>query len=107
MAEGAWVVLGAAIGTIGSVGTTWLNAWLSADRLDNYDKAAIKLLTEMLANGSNWRTLEVLSNVVGMDAKETKELLLILGARASETDPALWGLVSRNPLPTFNAKTDP
>jgi hypothetical protein len=28
MAEGGWVVLGAAIGTVGSIATTLLNAWL-------------------------------------------------------------------------------
>jgi hypothetical protein len=31
MAEGGWVVLGAAVGTIGSILTTWLNACLTND----------------------------------------------------------------------------
>lgn len=100
MAEGAWVVLGTAIGVMGSLLTTALNAWLSRHNdLDRYDKAAMKLLTQMLEKGHSWRTIKTLSNVIGADEKDTKELLLMLGARASEINPELWGLVSRNPLP--------
>ncbi|WP_316203595.1 hypothetical protein [Bradyrhizobium sp. SZCCHNS3051] len=98
MAEGAWVVLGAAIGAAGSLLTTALNAWLTSKNLDRYDKAAMKLLTQMLERGHNWRKLRTLSNVIGASEQDTKELLLILGARASETNPELWGLISRNPL---------
>ena len=108
MAEGAWVVLGAAIGVVGSLLTTGLNAWLARrNDLDRYDKAAMKLLTQMLEKGRNWRTLKTLSNVIGASENDTKELLLMLGARASETNPELWGLVSRNPLPFPEKPSDP
>jgi hypothetical protein len=104
MAEGAWVALGTSIGVVGSLLTTYLNAWLSRkNQLDQYDTAAMKVLTTMLEAGPTWRKLATLSNVIGASQKDTKELLLMLGARASETNPDLWGLVSRNPLPTGEA----
>ena len=99
MAEGAWVVFGAAIGTMGSILTTWLNAYLSKKPPDPYEVAATSVLKEMLERGHRWRTLTALSNVIGANHKDTKELLLMLGARGSESDPDLWGLKSRNPLP--------
>jgi hypothetical protein len=52
MAGEGWVVVGAAIGVIGSVGTTWLNAWLGKNQLDAYDRAAMSLLKDMLNKGS-------------------------------------------------------
>jgi hypothetical protein len=108
MAEGAWVVLGAAIGVAGSLLTTGLNAWIARHNdLDRYDKAAMKLLTQMLEKGRNWRTLKTLSNVIGASENDTKELLLILGARASETNQELWGRVSRNPLAFPEEASDP
>jgi hypothetical protein len=108
MAEGAWVALGASIGMVGSLLTTALNSWLTRHNdLDRYDKAAMKLLTQMLEKGQNWRKLRTLSNVIGANEQDTKELLLILGARASETNPELWGLVSRNPLPFPEKPSDP
>ena len=53
----------------------------------------------MLENGFSWRSLSTLSNVTGLDEDEAKRLLVEIGARGSETNPSLWGLVSRNPLP--------
>jgi hypothetical protein len=97
---GGWVVLGAAIGASGSLLTTWLNSWLSQkDPNAPYDAAASALLKAMLENGPQWRSIETLANVVGLDKKLTKEYLIVLGARGSETDGNLWGLVSRNPIP--------
>ncbi len=107
MAEGAWVILGAAIGTLGSILTTWLNAYLSRPRADPYDVQATALLKLMLEKGPHWRKIGTLANVIGADEKLTKEYLLALGARGSETNGELWGLISRNPLP-FPAKlSDP
>jgi hypothetical protein len=54
----------------------------------------------MLSGGHNWRTLSALANVTGLTELEAKRLLVEIGARGSETNPDLWGLVSRNPLPT-------
>jgi hypothetical protein len=99
MSDGGWVALGAAIGAAGSILTTFLNAWLNKKAPDKYETAASKLLKEMLEKGDTWRSLPILANVIGADHQDTKEMLLMLGARASETNPLLWGLVSRNPLP--------
>lgn len=60
-----------------------------------------RLLLEMLQHSEHkWRNLETLAHVIGADAEATKRLLLEVGARASEDGKPLWGLTSRNPLPT-------
>ncbi len=46
-----------------------------------------------------WRKLETLKHVIGADEATTKNLLLQIGARASEDGQPLWGLLERNPLP--------
>jgi Cache domain len=108
MAEGAWVALGATIGVIGSLLTTSLNAWLSRkNQLDQYDIAKMKVLKTMLEGKRKWRKLAMLSNVIGASQHDTKELLLMLGARASETGPDVWGLISRNPLPLGDVDKPP
>jgi len=100
MADGGWVVLGAAIGTAGSALTTWLNAYLNRDKTQRvYDKAAMSLLKRMLEDGEPWQEVGQLANVIGLSPKLTMEYLVMLGARGNERTPSLWGLVSRNPLP--------
>ena len=99
MAEGIWVLLGAAIGTFGSLATTWLSSHLSRKSAHpKFDKAVEKLLRQMLDGEHQWRKLETLASVTGLSEQETKEYLIEIGARGSETDGDLWGLVSRNPL---------
>jgi hypothetical protein len=48
----------------------------------------------------DWRKLDTLMHVIGADEQTTKRLLLEIGARASEDGQPLWGLISRNPLPS-------
>jgi hypothetical protein len=98
MAEGGWVVLGSAIGTIGSILTTWLAAHLSKQKPDPYDGAASALLKSMLEGEHRWRDIGTLANVIGLDVTTTKEYLILLGARGSQKDGKMWGLLSRNPL---------
>jgi hypothetical protein len=96
MAEGLWVVLGAAIGTVGSVSTTWLAAHLQRQsQFPKFDKAAEALLGAMLENGPNWREIQTLAAVSGMTEKDTKAYLIVMGARGSETDKNLWGVKRR------------
>ena len=73
MAEGGWVVLGAAIGTIGSVVTTLLNAWLSnKDGPDYFDRRAMKVLTAVLTDSARpWHSLKTLSSLVGLSQQDT------------------------------------
>ena len=99
MGEGLWVVLGAAIGTAGSVSTTWLAAHLSRQsKYPKYDKAVQGLLKAMLQDGPKWRNMSTLASVTGLTGSDVKEYLIEMGARGSETNPHLWGLISRNPL---------
>lgn len=102
MSDGGWVALGAAIGTAGSILTTFLNAYLTREKPDPYEAAAKKLLKEMLEKGSKWKPLTGLMSVIGASEQDTKDMLLLIGARASERNPELWGLVTRNPLPDWN-----
>lgn len=104
MAEGVWVLLGTALGTLGSLGTTWLQSHLSRKSAHpKFDKAVEKLLKQMLSGDYNWRKLETLANVTGLSQQEVKEYLIELKARGSEIDPDRWGLISRNPLSDIRA----
>jgi len=99
MAEGLWVLLGTVLGTVGSLATTWLSSYLGRKSPHpKFDKAVEKLLRQMLQGEHKWRKLETLANVTGLSEEHAKEYLIELGARGSETDPRLWGLISRNPL---------
>lgn len=99
MGEGLWVVLGAAIGTVGSISTTWLAAHLSRQSAHpKYDKAIQKLLLAMLEDGPKWRNINTLASVTGLNEQDVKDFLIEMGARGSETKPHLWGLITRNPL---------
>jgi hypothetical protein len=99
MAEGAWVILGSVIGTLGSVLTTVVADCLSRrSKYPNYDKAVQDLLKSMLEKGPQWRKLQTLAAVTGLSEQDAKDYLIELGARGSETNGSLWGLISRNPL---------
>jgi hypothetical protein len=99
MAEGVYALIGAALGVLGSLGTTYLNARLSQGKPDPVAEARKKLLLVMLEDGRfRWRKLQVLSHVIGADEDTTKKLLLEVGARASEDGQNLWCLVSRHPF---------
>tara|TARA_R110002074_G_scaffold360585_1_gene533322 strand:+ start:714 stop:1055 length:342 start_codon:yes stop_codon:yes gene_type:complete len=101
MDSGWAAVIGSIVGGMGTFGATWLNAYLARKQPDPADETAKRLLKEMLeTEGFHWRNLDSLSNVIGRPESETRELLLAIGARGSETNPKIWGLISRNPLPT-------
>jgi hypothetical protein len=97
MAEGAWVVLGSAIGTVGSILTTWLAAHLSKEKPDPWDGIAMNLLQKQLEI-ERWCDIRVLANIIGLDEEVTREYLILLKARGSRKDGKKWGLLSRNPL---------
>jgi hypothetical protein len=95
-AEGVWVILGTAIGAIGSMATTFLNAWLTKDRPDYFDRRAMKLLTKILSESTApWHDIRTLSNVIGCSQDDTRQLLLMIGARGHESGSGAWALVSR------------
>lgn len=104
MAEGVWVLLGTVVGTAGSIGTTWLSSYLERQsKYPKFDRAVEDLLRKMLEGEHNWRNLETLANVTGLSEEHAKEYLVEIGARGSETNPRLWGLISRNPLSAIAA----
>lgn len=94
--------LGALMGATASLVGILTTDWLRARQKAKADKPKKKLLKDMLKGGHNWRRLSTLANVTGLTESEAKQLLVEIGARGSETDPSLWGLVSRNPLPTHD-----
>lgn len=96
--SGGWVVLGTAIGTSGSIATSWLNAWLTKRNNPEaaYDAAATKLLTSMLTKGPERQELWDLAIAVGLSHELTKQYLVELGARGYSTKPETWGLISRD-----------
>lgn len=73
-----------------------INDWIKS--CDAHDRAGIKVLKIMLSREPKWQKLAVLSQVIGASEEDTKELLLMAGARASAKDGEsnLWGLISRN-----------
>lgn len=42
--------------------------------------------------------MATLSRVIGADEETTKRLLIELGARGSEKDDGLWGLIENHPF---------
>jgi hypothetical protein len=96
MSDGLWAVIGAGVGVLGSVATTYLNARLAQPKPDPVAEARKKLLLSMLSEQRwKWRDLDVLSHTVGADEQSTMNLLLEIGAQGSEDGQDLWGLVSR------------
>ena len=43
-----------------------------------------------------------LANVTGLSEEHVREYLIEIGARGSEADPTVWGLISRNPLSSIH-----
>lgn len=91
----AGVAAGAIITTLGQIGVAAYHEWRAYRR--NKDRR--KLLRQMLDDPRHdWRSLDKLRHVIGCDADTTKQLLLEIGARASESGTDMWGYVSRHPL---------
>jgi hypothetical protein len=90
---------GAIVGTLGTLGTTWLSAHLNKKKPDAAEEAA-KVLLRTLLNRPKWKwaRIETLSNAVGSDEVTVRRLLLEIGARGSLIDGHVWGLLSRNPI---------
>lgn len=103
MDSGLAAFLGAIAGAGASLGGIVVTDWLQAHRRAQQAAPRKDLLKRMLAAGHNWRRLSTLSNVTGLTEAEARQLLVEIGARGSETDSSLWGLVSRNPLPTHDS----
>ena len=107
LVDSGWAaLLGAFAGAAASLGGIIITDWLQAHRKAKADKPTRTLLKDMLKSGQNWRRLSTLANVTGLTESEVKKHLVEIGARGSETNPALWGLVSRNPLPEHDPNSN-
>jgi hypothetical protein len=75
--------------------------WLKAAPRRRLDKERGKVLREMLEDErfpGRWRKLSTLSRVIGASDETTKRLLIEIGARGSEQDDGLWGLIKHHPF---------
>ena len=91
------VVTGAIFSTAGQIGLAAYHEWRAYRR----NKGRRELLRQMLDDPAhNWRSLDTLRHVIGCDADTTKQLLLEIGARASESGTDRWAYVHRHPLGT-------
>ena len=99
ISEGFWFAIGAVVGTMGSIGTTWLTAWLSRQsQYPRYDAKVQAILREMLGGKLKWRRLDTLARVTGLTDQDVKDYLIELDARGSANNGKLWGLIARNPV---------
>jgi len=84
------------VGTVGSILTTWLSAWLTKKAPDYFDQKAMDLLKSILKDSDEpWHNIKELSNVVGLPPDDTKQLLLLAGARGHYSGSGAWALISR------------
>lgn len=96
------VVAGAAIGILGTLGSTWLAHHLNGRKQSRIDNARKELLKKTLEGAGNtgWMSVETLAHIIGADLDTTRALLIEVDARGSmKTDNEVWSLISRNPLP--------
>jgi len=90
---------GAVVGALSAVTVTWLNHYFVERQRRELDEPRRKLLLDMLNHPKyKWRKLATLQRVIGANEETTKRLLLDIGARGSENDDNLWGLIKHNPF---------
>jgi len=94
-------LVGVVVGALITVGGNVLLHWLQDRQRRELDAARKKILTKMLNDPrfpERWRKITTLTRVIGTDAEIAKRLLIELGARGSERDDGLWGLIEHHPL---------
>jgi hypothetical protein len=93
MAEGGWAVLGAIVGSLGSLLATWLTL---RGKPDYFDKRAMQFLKKKLEQergGLPWQKISALGKSIGLKEHETRELLFLIGAEPCDNPPDQWRLV--------------
>jgi len=94
-------LIGVLLGSAITVGGNILLHWLKERQNKRLEQSRKKLLLEMLRDSRfprHWRQLSTLSRVIGADEETTKRLLIDVGARGSEKDDGLWGLIEYHSL---------
>jgi hypothetical protein len=98
----AWMVLiGVVVGSVLTVLGNIVMHCLKERSLAKKDKPRKQLLIKMLEDdrfADHWRKLDTLSHVIGANEETTKRLLIELGARGSEDQQELWGLIKHHPF---------
>jgi hypothetical protein len=98
-------MVGVLFGALITIAGNLVRDWLQDKPRRTLDEARKKLLLVMLndmQHKGRWRKFSTLSRVIGADDDSTKRLLIEVGARSSEKDDGLWGLIEHHPL----AETD-
>lgn len=95
----AGVVIGAVISIVGNIVLHKIQDG-PRQKLDNRRKELLKKMLNDSRFPEGWRKLSTLGRVIGADDEITKRLLFEVGARGSEKDDDMWGLIERHP---FNA----
>lgn len=100
-----WVAIiglvGAVIGSLLTLAGNVLIHWLQDRPRRVLDDGRKELLKTMLNDDrfpERWRRMSTLSRVIGADEQTTKRLLIEVGARGSEKDDGLWGLIAHHPF---------
>jgi len=92
--------IGAFIGLLGGLATTWLNSYLAKPKPDPHEAMAKAYLRSLFeAEPNAWHDLQRLGNMVGVgNPSQLARLLLEIGARGSVNSDSLWGLAKSHPL---------
>jgi hypothetical protein len=89
------VICGALITVVGN----FLIEYFKTSKIRKADKERMSILESMFNHEKyEWRKLSTLASVIGLDEVNTKDLLILIGARASETNGDTWGLISKHPI---------
>lgn len=94
-------IIGVVLGAVIAVAGNFVLHWFQDKPRRELDANRKKLLEIMLRDSrfkDRWRKLATLSRVVGADEETTKRLLIELGARGSEKEDRLWGLLEYHSL---------
>jgi hypothetical protein len=101
----SWVALvglfGVFVGAVVTVLGNLLLHWMQGRRRTELDRKRKVLLERMLRDDrfpERWRQLDTLARIIGASAEGTKVLLIELGARGSEKNDGMWGLLEYHPL---------
>lgn len=94
-------LIGVIVGALIAAGGTILAYWLQSRPKRRLDAQRSTLLTAMLKDTrfpKRWRKLSTIARVIGASERTTTRLLIGLGARGSEVEDGLWGLIEYHPL---------
>lgn len=100
-------LVGAIIGSLATIAGNILHHCLQSKPQRQLEKARKKILLQMLDDSrfaDRWRKLTTLARVIGADEETTKRLLIDVGARGSENDDGLWGLIKYHPFNDIGSK---